>query len=118
MRPCQADREADVFLLVLGELPPARMPRAAWHWVVCGSCRRSVRRMRRVASRLGRASTPMRVWATRLGTVAAAAATMGGMWVLGREAVGAAMEAMERPKVRNANYEMSEPRQGLPRRPD
>jgi len=39
------------------------------------------------------------------------------MWVLGQKAVGAAMEAMERPKFRNANYE-TEPERGLPMRPN
>lgn len=117
MKPCPTEREADVLLLVLGELNPIRMPKAAWHWITCAECRSSAKRMRRVATRLGRTATPLRVWATRATTLVAAAATLGGMWVLGQKAVDAAMEAMERPKFQNANYE-TEPERGLPMRPN
>jgi hypothetical protein len=53
-----------------------------------------------------------------VGTVAFAAVTASGLWVLSREAVDAAMTAMERPKVKSASYEFGEPVKGQPMRPD
>lgn len=51
----------------------------------------------------------------RFSSVALASVTLFGMWALGREAVGAAMSAMERPQMRNTSYE---PPSGLSRKPD
>lgn len=110
---CPSEREADVFLLAVGELSWPRVPRATWHWLTCAACRRNVRRMRRASARLGAANVT-RVWAMRFSTVALASVSLFSMWALGREAVGAAMSAMERPHMRNTSYE---PEPGLPIRP-
>lgn len=110
---CPTEREADVFLLSIGELAWPRIPRATWHWLTCAACRRTVRRMRRASARLGSA-TAARVWVVRFSSVALASMTLFGMWALGREAVGAAMSAMERPHMRNTSYE---PEPGLPMQP-
>lgn len=113
---CSVDREADVFLLAIGEIPLARIPAAVWHWAICPRCRRSVRGLQRAAARLSPTQVAVRTWSVRLGTLAFAAATASGLWVLSREAVDAAMTAMERPKVKNANYQY-EPFPGNPVRP-
>lgn len=115
---CPIEREADVFLLAIGELPVVRMPRAIWHWLICARCRRSARGMHRAGGRLSPQRVAVRVWSVRVGTVAFAAVTASGLWVLSREAVDAAMTAMERPKVKSASYEYGEPVKGQPMRPD
>lgn len=111
---CPSEREADVFLLVMGELGWSRVPRAVWHWLTCPACRGVASRMRRASARFGPASAS-KVLMVKLGTVAVASVTLFGMWTLGREAVGAAMTAMERPQIRTTTHE---PEPGLPMRPN
>lgn len=118
MRRCPSDREAEVFLMALGELRPTRLPLAVLHWMTCSACRQSVGKMRHVSKRLGRAATPAKLFLVRFGTAMVAMATVSGLYVLGREAVGAAVAAMDRPKMQNASYELTEPKPGLPKRTD